>query len=415
MEAVSNEIIIIGGGIAGLTCAIELEKRGFAPLIIEATDRVGGRVKTDIKNGFRLDHGFQVLLTAYPEARRYLNYDALGLKNFNPGAALFNGGSSFEISDPLRQPSTALTMLFSPIGGLGDKLKMASLASKLKKESISNIFKKDELTTLKYLSDFGFSDKIINTFFKPFFGGIYLENELNTSSRMFEFVFKMFSEGNAAVPAHGIEEIPKQLKSQLKKTSFRFNTKVQSVNDKVTLDNGETLQPQKVVIATQPEALMSGFSEKPEFQSVLNLYFSCNKKSINKPLIGLVPDEGKLINNFCDLTSVSEAYSASSQRLISVSVNDDSNTNISEKVLRELSDLTKISEKEFKFIDAYHIPKALPVNKNLKYEIPATEVKLHEDIFLAGDYLLNGSLNAAMLSGRTAAEAVQHSLSESVF
>ncbi|MEM6523498.1 MAG: NAD(P)/FAD-dependent oxidoreductase [Bacteroidota bacterium] len=415
MEALKNEVIIIGAGIAGLTCAIELEKRGIHPLIIEATDRAGGRVKTDIKDGYLMDHGFQVLLTAYPEAQQYLDYNKLELKTFDPGAIIYEGNRHYEISDPLRNLSSVFSMAFSPVGGLGDKLKMAKLTSNVKKQDLEAIFKKDEVTTLAHLRNYGFSERIIANFFKPFFGGIYLENVLDTSSRMFDFVFKMFSEGHAAIPARGIEEIPKQLESQLKQTEFLFNTRVKQVNNEVVLENGETLKPKKVVIATQPEAIMNGFNEKPAYQSVLNLYFSCHNPIIKKPLIGLVTEENKLINNFCDLTTVSKAYSPSGKRLISVSVNNDQNIDIQDVVRQELAELSGHDTKAFEFLASYHIPKALPINQDIKYDMAATEVKLHDDIFLAGDYLLNASLNAAMLSGRRAAEAVASSLSGSLF
>ncbi|MEO1096469.1 MAG: NAD(P)/FAD-dependent oxidoreductase [Bacteroidota bacterium] len=415
MEVSKNEVVIIGGGIAGLTCAIELENRGIRPLILEATDRVGGRVKTDHKEGYLFDHGFQVLLTAYPEAQQYLNYEKLGLKTFDPGAVIYDGNGQYEISDPLRNPASVFSMAFSPVGGVGDKLKMAKLASAVKKQRLEVLFSKGEVTTLAYLRNYGFSERIISNFFKPFFGGIYLENELGTSSRMFEFVFKMFSEGSAAIPAKGMEEIPKQLQSQLKHTDFRFNTRVKQVSNEVVLENGESLKPKKVVIATQPEAIMDGFDDKPTYQSVLNLYFSCNRQAIKKPLIGLVTGANELINNFCDLTTISSDYSPSGKRLISVSVNDDQNIEVQDAVIQELAELTGFGSTDFEFLASYHIPKALPVNHDLKYDMAATEVKVHDDIFLAGDYLLNASLNAAMLSGRRAAEAVSSSLSGSLF
>ncbi|MEM9857657.1 MAG: NAD(P)/FAD-dependent oxidoreductase [Bacteroidota bacterium] len=409
------EVIIIGGGIAGLTCAIELERAGIQPLILEATDRVGGRVKTDQKEGFLLDHGFQVLLTAYPEAQHYLDYEKLNLKTFDPGAVIYEENRKYDISDPLRNPGSLFSMAFSPVGGLGDKLKMAKLTTGLKKQKIEDIFRKPEDTTLNHLKHYGFSEQIITNFFKPFFGGIYLENDLSTSSRMFEFVFKMFSEGSAAIPAKGIEEIPKQLLGQLKRTDIHYKTKVKQVGSEIILENGEKLKPKKTVIATSPEAIMNGFSEEPKYQSVLNLYFSCPKPVLNKPLIGLVTDGSQLINNFCDLTSVSPAYSTTGERLISVSVNDDSHLDVQDAVIQELAQLTGHNTTDFKYLKSYHIPKALPVNQDLKYDIATTEVKLHDDIFLAGDYLLNASLNAAMLSGRRAAEAVSHSLSGSLF
>ena len=161
-------------------------------MVIEASDRVGGRVKTDRIDGYQLDHGFQVLLTAYPAVQKYLDYDALELQKILPGASIFKGGHQKIIGDPLRCISLLFPTLLSGIGNLSDKVKILKLNQKLKNKSMSAIFSETEQSTLAYLTDFGFSKEIISDFFKPFFSGIFLETQLETSSRMFEFVYKMF-------------------------------------------------------------------------------------------------------------------------------------------------------------------------------------------------------------------------------
>lgn len=408
MEA-KYDVIIVGAGISGLICAIELEKRNYKPLIIEATDRVGGRVKTDQTDGWPLDHGFQVLLTEYPEAKAYLDYEALDLKYFKPGAVIFNENKKYSISDPLREPSSVLKMLFSPVGSLADKLRMAKLTQTVKKKTLEDIFNSPEKTTQEYLQEKGFSDKILSQFFKPFFGGIYLENELNTPSRMFEYVFKMFSIGQAAIPSKGIEEIPKQLKSKLKNTTFRFDTSVEKIDTQIHLKNGEKLQVNKVIIATQPEQLIGGLGEPPRYQSVANLYFKCKKSVLDQPAIALVPEERLLINNFYEINQL--AHTPGSDKLISVSVNEfEKEKNLEMKVAEELAQLTNQQAADFEHIKTFTIYKALPEITDLKNEMQPSAVKLNDNIYLAGDYLLNGSLNAAMKSGRIAAEAVANSL-----
>ena len=169
MKETNKSIHIIGGGISGLIAAQVLEKRGYHPIILEATSRVGGRLKTDIVDGYQLDHGFQVLLTAYPAAQEYLDFKTLELQEFLPGATIFNKGKQSTIGDPLRDISLLFPTLFSGIGSLLDKLKVLSLNAKLKKKSIEEIFESEEITTLSYLQSFGFSSKMIDTFFKPFF------------------------------------------------------------------------------------------------------------------------------------------------------------------------------------------------------------------------------------------------------
>ena len=218
-------IHIIGGGVSGLIAARVLEKKGFNPIILEASERVGGRIKTDIIEGYQLDHGFQVLLTAYPAVKKYLDYDALNLQFFLPGAYIFKANTQSIIGDPLRDVSLLISTLFSGIGSISDKFKILKLNHKIKKKSLTDIFSEKEQTTLSYLKEFGFSKDMLNDFFIPFFSGIFLENKLETSSRMFEFVYKMFGEGHAAIPKAGMEAIPKQLLNNLKTTTFQYNTR----------------------------------------------------------------------------------------------------------------------------------------------------------------------------------------------
>ncbi|MDB2427481.1 FAD-dependent oxidoreductase, partial [Flavobacteriaceae bacterium] len=218
MDKKDFKIYIVGAGVSGLVAAQVLENKGYHPIILEASDRAGGRVKTDIKKGFQLDRGFQVLLSSYPAAQKYLDFKALKLQKLKPGAVIFKKGKQQVIGDPLRDISTLFSTLFSRIGTLSDKFKILQLNLKLKNKSMEAIFSSDEISTKEYLQEFGFSSQIIAQFFTPFFTGIFLENELTTSSRMFEFVFKMFGEGLAVIPQGGMEEISKQLIANLSNT-----------------------------------------------------------------------------------------------------------------------------------------------------------------------------------------------------
>jgi phytoene dehydrogenase-like protein len=181
MNKQDYKIYIIGAGVSGLIAARVLEDNGYSPAIIEATDRVGGRVKTDIINGYQLDHGFQVLLTAYPAAQKYLDFEALDLQHFLPGASIFKNSKQKIIGDPIKDISLLFSTLFSGIGNFSDKLKILKLNSSLKEKSISTIFSDKEQSTFSYLTAFGFSDEMITNFFRPFFSGIFLETELKTS------------------------------------------------------------------------------------------------------------------------------------------------------------------------------------------------------------------------------------------
>ena len=408
MEDKKWTIGIVGAGISGLIAAKVFEDYGLSPSIIEASDRVGGRVKTDLVGGYQLDHGFQVLLTQYPAAQQYLDYDALELQKFLPGAQIFHNGGATVIGDAFRKFTFLFPTIFSTAGSFGDKLKVLKLNKQLKKKTLEAIFSEEERTTLQYLQDFGFSKKMITRFFKPFFTGIFLETELNTSSRMFEFVYKMFGEGLAALPKAGIEAIPQQLAKNLTSTSFEFNTKVAKVEEnKVHLDSGITLEFDYIVVATEPSRLISNMSnQETEWKSCQALYFEAPDRFISKPLIGLVADEGSLVNNIFYHNSVKTA-SKGKKELLSVTVVKDhtlSEKDLIKKVQDDLKKYCGITGTEF--LKMYEIPQALPNLRNLQYELAPSETQLTNSIFLAGDTQLNGSLNAAMLSGESAAKGI---------
>ncbi len=408
MEKQDHKIHIIGAGVSGLIAAQTLENEGFSPVILEATGSVGGRVKTDIVEGYQLDHGFQILLTSYPAAQKFLDYNALELQKFLPGASIFIEGKENQIGDPLRDFSLLFPTVFSGIIPLSDKIKILQLNLKLKAKSTSDIFAEKEKTTLQYLKDFGFSDQIITQFFKPFFSGIFLETKLETSSRMFEFVYKMFGTGNAALPKAGIQAIPDQLARKLKTTKFIFNRKVTSVKDgEITLENDEVLESDFTIIATDATNIIPNLNtEKVEWKSCFTLYFETEKRVIEKPLIGLLPKENTLINNLFYHTSL-ETSQNEGKELLSVTVVNNQNLTgdeLRENVKSELKVHFNIDV--LRLIKVYEIPKALPDLKNIKYTLTPAETQYSSQIFLAGDTLVNGSLNAAMLSGESAANAL---------
>lgn len=413
MQKKEYKIHIVGAGISGLVAAKVLEDKGFEPIILEATDRVGGRVKTDVVNGYQLDHGFQVLLTAYPAAQKYLDYKALNLQRFLPGAAILKKSKASIIGDPLRDISLLFPTLFSGIGSVKDKLKVLKLNHYLKNKSLEEIFNSKSQTTKSYLMDYGFSDEMIKQFFKPFFSGIFLETELETSSRMFEFVYKMFGEGDAAIPKAGIEAIPKQLCQNLKHSTFKFNTKVNRIsNGIIKLEDGTELPSDFTIIATDSTHLLDEKTGPSiEWKSCDTLYFETETRVIPKPLIGLVALQGALVNNIFYHSSL-ESASKPDKELLSVTVIDRqglSDKELIQKVEIELKAHCGITG--CNFIALYQIPKALPKLKDLKYEISPKHSSPNSTVFLAGDTLLNGSLNAAMISGETAANELIQAVS----
>ena len=411
-----KKVHIIGAGISGLVAATVLEKNGFYPIILEATDRVGGRVKTDIVEGYQLDHGFQVLLTAYPAAQKYLDLDSLDLQKFLPGASILKKNGQKIIGNPLKDMSLFFPTLFSGIGSFSDKLKIMKLNNHLKKKSLVAIFSFKEQSTLSYLTDFGFSNKIINDFFQPFFSGIFLEPDLKTSSRMFEFVYKMFGEGYAAVPKAGIEAIPKQLFRNLKNTTFNFNTKVTSLNgSEIMLEDDTKLESLFTIVATDASNLIPNLKMNSiKWKSCHVLYFETKSRVIRRKLIGLIAEKESLINNIFYATSLKTA-TQTKKELLSVTIVDDKNLTHDLLIKRVKCELKKYCGIHYdKFIKHYHFPMALPNLVDLQYNMAPSETCLAPNIFLAGDTQLNGSLNAAMISGETAALGVIKSWSNAI-
>ena len=398
-------IHIIGAGISGLTAAKVLEEKGFYPIVLEATGRVGGRVKTDVVNGHQMDHGFQVLLTGYPAAQRYLNYEKLNLQKIAPGAAIFKNKKQKIIGDPLRDLFFLLPTLLSGIGNFQDKIKILQLNAELKKKSLLAIFSTPTEKTSTYLTKFGFSKNMISDFFKPFFSGIFLETKLETSSRMFEFVYKMFGEGYATIPKSGMEAIPKQLLKQLKKTTFKYNTKVAEVNEgEIVLEDQTKIKSHFTLIATQASRLLPNLNKQSiSWKSCVNFYFETDKRTIKKPLIGLIAKQSSLVNNIFYTTSIATKTRAKKE-LLSVTVIDTKNLKeeaLLQQVKKELKELCGIDVGQL--IKQYTIPMALPNLANLTHELDPIDTQVGNTLFVAGDTLLNASLNAAFIAGEMAA------------
>ncbi len=411
-----TKIAIIGAGVSGLIAATVLESHGYSPTIYEASDRAGGRVKTYFVEGYQLDHGFQVLLDAYPMAKKYLDYKPLELGKFLAGATIFKNGKKITLGDPLRNTSLLLPTLFSGIGTWSDKWKIFSLNRELKTKSLEAIFDERETSTLDYLKAKGFSDGIINDFFRPFFSGIFLEPDLSTSSRMFQFVYKMFGTGNAVLPKDGIEAIPKQLVSNLNSTKIVYDCKISVCTDeKLVFSNGKEVVVDYSIIATEASGLVPNLrNQELTWKSCDTLYFTTKERVIQKPLIGLIADYDALINNIFYHSSLPMNQTGAEQ-LLSVTVVGQhalGEKELVQQVTKELASLCGITGATF--LKRYHIKRALPDISNLQYQMEPSETRLTPKIFLAGDQHLNGSLNAAMLSGELAAKAVLESITDTI-
>ena len=415
-----HDVIVVGGGLAGLACALRLQQQGIEALVLEGADRVGGRVRTDRVEGFALDRGFQVYLTAYPEGRRVLDLGALGLRSFYPGALVRRRGRFHKVADPWRRPLDGIAGLASPVGTLGDKLKVRALRRRVRGGTIEERLSAPQTTTLAALRRDGFSDGMIDAFFRPFLGGVFLERELQTSSRMLEFVFRMFSVGDAALPVSGMQAIPEQLSLRLPVGAVRTETVVVGVDrEGVTLAGGKRLPARAVVIATEgPEAVRLAAGELgatagpvPAARGATCLYFAASKAPVAEPILVLAGDgagDGP-VNNLCIPSQVQPSYAPPGASLVSVTVIGVpalGDAALLASVLDQLTGWFGAEVRGWKHLRTYRIPYALPSATPGERDPPSRPVRLREGLYVAGDHRENPSIQGALVSGRLAAEAL---------
>lgn len=412
-----KQVIIVGAGLAGLACARELNQRGTRAILLEAGDGVGGRVRTDRVNGFLLDRGFQVLLTAYPEAQRVLNYRRLNLHPFRPGALVRFRSRFHTVSDPLRRPADTLPTVMAPVGSLLDKLNVARLRLRLESKSVSAIFHSEDTSTLLYLRRAGFSEKMIDRFFRPFLGGIFLDRNLATSSRMFEFVFKMLSEGDTVIPSGGMGSIPEQMASDLPLSQIRLNSRVVSVEDnKVRLAGGEEIQGDAIIIAVEGPAAASLLEDRvtpPQSLPVSALYFAAERAPISAPILILNGDGAGPINNLTFPSQVAPSYAPANQTLVCASVLGDSgedSAQLQSAVRSQMQEWFGPIATTWRHLATYHIEHAQPAQPPGSPLPSSQSVQIREGLFVCGDYRENASINGALVSGQRAADAVLTSL-----
>ena len=211
----SPNVVVAGAGLAGLVAARHLADAGAEVTVYERRPEVGGRVRTRCEDGFTLDRGFQVLFTGYPAVRRELDVAALDLREFRPGAVICSTGEGTRsvLSDPLRDPRSLIESAFNRRVTTTDKLRTLALRQDLSQREESWFFSEPDASIREYLREWGFSERYIENFVAPFYGGITLDRSLSTSKHVFAYTFRALSNGRIGVPAGGMGAIPEQLRA----------------------------------------------------------------------------------------------------------------------------------------------------------------------------------------------------------
>lgn len=411
-----QSVAVIGAGVAGLSCAIHLERAGHRVQLLEGSGSAGGRVRTDVVEGFRLDRGFQVLLTAYPEANAMLDLPALQLGRFAPGAMIRRDDRFATVADPLRRPGLALRTLFSGVATPGDALRILRLQRRVARSDASAQLEAPSRASIDWLRAEGFSERIIESFFRPFLGGVLLDRSLTASSRSLQYLFRMFAQGDAALPARGMQAIPEQLASRLANDTLRLRARVAQIDPRqVVLESGERIDASAVVIATEAHAaskLVNGL-EVPDSNPAACLSFDAPAAPPVGDFLLLDGNDEGPINELCVPSNVAPGYAPAGRALVSASVlapiRDEDET-LEAQARRQLRGWFGAAVDGWRLLRIDRIQHALPAQPPGPFEPRATEPRLAERLFICGDHRDLASLQGAMASGRRAAEAVHEAL-----
>jgi len=406
-----KRVVIVGAGLAGLSCALRLQERGMSSRILEKSECVGGRVRTHVVDGYRMDRGFQVLLTAYPKTQQTVDYAGLELKEFHPGAKIRFKGSFYTLGDPSRRPGDALATLMAPIGTVSDKTRMLTVRNKVTSGGLSELMATPEVTTEQRLREYGFSTKMVQQFFRPFLGGIFLEPNLVTSSRKFEFVMRMFSQGEAALPRLGMQAIPQQMANELKPDTLQMASGVKSIDGAgITLESGARVEADVIVLATaELEASRLQHQAKcVRSASVTCLYYAADSSPVRGPWLVLNGDGKGPINHLCVPTELHPTYAPPGKALVSVTVLGlaEDEFHLEAEVRAQLTEWYGKSAAQWRHVRTYTIPEALTVQEPPALSIVRKPSKIADGLYACGDYLSITSIEGAIASGIRCADEV---------
>jgi protoporphyrinogen oxidase len=404
-------VVVVGAGLAGLACATTLQRAGVPVRVVEASDGVGGRVRTDRVDGFTLDRGFQVLLTAYPELHRQFDVEALDLREFSPGALVWRNGRGSAVVDPFRDPRHAVATALAPIGSPFDKLRIARLRHSLRSVHPALLLAGDDRSTADTLADRGFSDTMIERFFRPLVGGIQLDPELQASRRMFDIVFRMLADGAAAVPAAGMAALPEQLAARLSPGTIELDSPVTSVRtgaDGLVVEVGgrhHVGDARAVVVATEgPRARELLDLPVVGSKSVGCVYFAADVAPTDSKMVVLDGDRSGPVLNVAVLSNVAPEYAPAGSHLVVAAMPGEIGDELETVARRQLRGWWGDQVDRWRHLRTYRIPHGQP-SQDPPFR-PKRRVALGDGLFVCGDHRDTASIQGALYSGRRCASAV---------
>ena len=399
--------MIIGAGMAGLACARTLAAAGVGVRILEASDGVGGRVRSDVVDGFILDRGFQILLTAYPELQRWFDLDQLDLRQFHPGATIWNGSRFTNIGDPLRRPLDLPATVLSPVGSIADKLRLLRLIASVRRGSVPDLLRRPDMSTAARLRSAGFSERFIDQFFTPLFCGIQLDPQLEVSSRRFEVILRMLAVGASAVPATGMGTLSNLLAKDLPHDAVQLNSPVHHIDGTtVSLENGESVRGDRIVVATQgPTASRLLGLPDPGSRPVAAIWFDSSSAPVHGKRILLDGSDSGPVKNLAVLSDVAPSYAPVNKNLCVAAVPGPValSPSLEADVRRQLR-TWQLGSETWETIRVDVIPHGQPLQ--LPPLDPRRSVRLGNGRYVCGDHRDTASIQGALFSGRRAAAAV---------
>ncbi|MCU0316692.1 MAG: FAD-dependent oxidoreductase [Fimbriimonadaceae bacterium] len=409
----SHDVVIVGGGLAGLVAARRLHQAGLEVLLVEKDHQLGGRMQTDEVEGFLLDRGFHVFYESYPHAMLELNLRALDLREFEPGAKVWDGKRMRAL-----HKGDILSTVFERFWSVTDLMRLNTWNATVREMSISDIWQMEDQPVEEFLLGQKLSREFIERFVRPFFGGIFLDRGLQESCRPFAFYWKMMEEGRTVIPAKGIGEIPRQIASDIPVERVRTGVTVASLlksGNKVTgikLSSGEEILAESVIIATDGATAtqLTGVPTISGYKACTTIHYAApTKPTADNLLILNGPGLGQINHVMC-VSGVSRDLAPLPEHLVSVTLlgnHEEEDLYLAKSVRYEMSTwLPKAKVSAWRPLRVDRIPQAqMPQPVGFASQMAPIKTAT-EGLFLAGEYTTYLGSDGAIKSGQQAAIAV---------